>query len=77
MQNTFELVIRNLSRDNRFINCGIKNAISILQTDVYMRGIDIPITIPVFWDIVQRNNSLDPKLQNLLVDREIVINKLR
>jgi hypothetical protein len=75
MEKHFELIVRHFDMETKFINCSISNAIGILQTDMQMRGIDITITIPIFWDMYFKRNSLNPLLWELLNKREIVIRR--
>ena len=75
MNKTFHITINHLARNSEFLNCSVTNAIGILQTEMYMRGLDIPkITVPVFWDMYfKRDNSLHTDLRELIKNRDIII----
>jgi hypothetical protein len=76
MQKLFELILREESRTNKFINCSIDNAMGIMQNYLYTRGIQETITIPMFWDIVfRRYKSLSLDIVDLLNLGELVIKR--
>ncbi len=76
MQKLFELNLRDESGNNKFINCTLDNAMGIMQTYLYTRGIQETITISMFWDIVfKRYKSLSLDIVDLLNLGELVIKR--
>ena len=73
MTKLFDIVLRHEEGESKFINCSVENAIGIIQQDLYMRGICVQVTVPMFWDIVF--NRLDNELFELVNDCEIVVKK--
>lgn len=74
MNKYYELTIKHLPRNSKFINCSISNGIGIIQTDLMMRGLDIPkITPPVFMDMVYNRDCLRNDLRELITNGDIII----
>jgi len=76
MNKFFEVVIKHSGSETKFVNCSLDNAIGLIQTDIYMRGIDFQLTIPKFWDIVfSRYENIKGELFEVISSGDIAIKR--
>ena len=76
MNKLFEVILRHDGGESKFVNCSIENAIGIIQTDLFMRGMPEQFTVPIFWDIVfNRLDGLKIDLYDLVNTGQISIKK--